>query len=122
MLHQHLFHVDGRDPQAADLEHVVHPAYVAVDALLATGVAVAADKPRPEHRRLRLLVLMPVLGGTRVALDLEDAGPGPLENLSVVVGEAKLVSGHGPTACAELDLARSVRAVDVQHLGRTDAV
>src|SRR5579859_7170178 len=63
-----------RDPQAADLDHVVRAALVPVVAALVDAIAVAAEEPLAEDRPFRLLVLRPVQREGAVALDVEVAG------------------------------------------------
>src|SRR5207244_4298357 len=71
MAHQGVLHVDRGDPQAADLEHVVHPPDVDVGAVLAALVAVAGGEPVAAHAALGLLVLVPVERRTRATAGTE---------------------------------------------------
>src|SRR5579859_1263811 len=70
VLEQSRLDLDRRDPQAADLDHVVGAALVPVVAVLVDAVAVAAEEPVAEDASLRLLVLRPVQRQRAVALDV----------------------------------------------------
>src|SRR3981081_1652951 len=48
VLDERCLDLDRRDPQAADLDHVVGPALVPVEAVIVDAVAVAAEEPLPE--------------------------------------------------------------------------
>src|SRR5919201_1119258 len=110
MVDEHVLHVDRGDPQPADLEHLVGAPDVDVGAVLAALVAVAGGEPVAAHARLRLLVLVPVEGGARVAADLEVADRRPVEHAPLLVGDAQLVSRHGEAGRTALHCARPVRA------------
>src|SRR5207253_34239 len=122
MLEQHGLDLDRRDPQAADFDHVVGTALVPVEAVAVDAVAVAGEEPLAEDGALGLLVLGPVKREGAVAFDVQVAGITRRDRLALVVEDLQFVSRHRLAARARLDLVEPVRAVDVQHLGRTDAI
>ena len=61
------FHLDGGDPDPADLEHVVAASGVPVEAVGVAAVLVSGAEPLARERSLRGLVLVPVEGHDRVA-------------------------------------------------------
>src|SRR4029453_14046386 len=67
------FHLDGRDPDPAALQHAAGAAAVPVYAGLFLVVLVPGLDPLAEERFLRLLVLVPVVRHRRVALDADVA-------------------------------------------------
>src|SRR5216684_639498 len=73
VLEQRRLDLDRRDPQSADLDHVVRAALVPVVALVVDAVAVAREKPFAEDRPLGLLVLRPIEREGAVAFDVEVA-------------------------------------------------
>src|SRR4029077_11212986 len=74
VLEQRRLDLDRRNPQAADLDHVVGSALIPVVAVAVDAVAVAGEKPVAEDAPLRLLVLRPVKRERAVALDVQVAG------------------------------------------------
>jgi hypothetical protein len=122
MLHEGVLHVHRRDPEAADLEHVVDAAHVGVGAILGALVAIAGGKPVAQHRGLALLVLVPVEGRARVAAHEQGTDARALQRGAAVIDELELVAGHGPAGGARPHVAGAIGAVDMQHLGRTDPI
>ena len=122
MLDERRLDLDRRDPQAADLDHVVGPALVPVVAVLVHAVAVAAEEPLAEDRVLGLLVLRPVERQRAVALHVQVSGLARGHGLAVRIEDLHLVAGHGLAAGSRPEVVEPVRAVDVEHLGRADAV
>src|SRR2546423_13889545 len=114
--------LDRRDPKAADLDHVVGAALLTVEAILVRAVAVPGEEPLAQDRAFRLFVLRPVKGQGAVAFDVEITGFAFLYGLALVVEDLQLIPGHGLAAGPGLDLVQPVRAIDVEHLGRADAV
>ena len=73
VLDERALDLDRRDPDAADLQHVVGAAGVPEVAVGVLVVLVAGLDPVAEERLLGLLVLVPVVGHGRVALDAQVA-------------------------------------------------
>src|SRR2546423_5838327 len=71
---------------------------------------------------LRLLVLRPVEGERAVAFHVQVAGLALRDRFSLVAEDLQLVSGDWLAARSWPHIVESVRAVDVEHLGRSDAV
>src|SRR5207237_1846623 len=82
-----------RHPLTRDLEHVVATALVREVAVSVEVVLVAGDSPLTAERRLRLLVLVPVVGATGVAADPEMAGLSSGQLGPRVVDDLRLVPG-----------------------------
>ena len=119
---QRAFHLERAHPDAADLEHVVRPAAVAVMAAGFADVFVAGPGPFALERPSRLVALVPIAV----------AGAGPahhqLPHLAIRqvrprrVDDAQLVARHRAAGRAVADIAGLVGQEDVQHLGGADAV
>src|SRR5207247_586009 len=69
-----------------------------------------------------LVVLVPVAGADRVALDQQIANLALGHDLIVVVDELRFVPWHEETARTRPDRARPVRDEDMKNLGRPDPV
>src|SRR5207244_9006259 len=80
------------------------------------------DDPVSADAALRHLVLGPVQRERAVALDVEVAGLAWLDGFAVGVEDLQLVSRHRLAAGPGSNVIDPVRAVDVQHLGRSDAI
>src|SRR5438874_4374251 len=91
MLDERRLDLHGRDPDAADLEHVVGTAREPEEAVGVLPVLVARLDPRAVERLLRLLVLVPVVGHRRVALDAQVADVTLLDGPALVVHDDRLV-------------------------------
>src|SRR3979411_1934295 len=91
---------DGRDPQAAHLDHVVRAALVPVDTVAVDSVAIAREEPLAQGRALGLLVLRPVERQRAVAFHVKVAGFTSLHGAAFVVEDLQLVTGHGFAAGA----------------------
>src|SRR5262244_477413 len=70
---ERVLHLHGRDPDAADLEHVVGAAAVPEEAVRVLVILVARLYPVTEEGGFGLFVLIPVVGHGRVALDAQVA-------------------------------------------------
>ena len=122
MLDERRLDFGRRDPLPRDLEHVVAAALVGEIAVGVDVVLVAGDVPVALERGLRLLVLVPVVGGARVTGNPEVSRLSPTELFAIVVDDLRAIAGNRCAARAALRLARVVRDEDVQHLRRTDPV
>src|SRR5437868_6735936 len=122
MLQQRRLDLNGRHPQAAHLDHVVRAPLVPVVALFVDAVAVAGEEPFAEDRALRLLVLRPVQRQRAVAFHVQVTRLAIGDRVAPVVEDLQLVAGHRFAARAGAHIMRTVGAVDMQHLGRADAV
>src|SRR5215510_1671914 len=120
--HQRRLDLDRRDPDTADLQHVVRAAAVPEVALGVLVVLVACLDPRAEERLLGLVVLVPVVGHRRVALDAQVADLAARDAMPLVVDDRELVAGHGHARRAGARTPRAIRDEDVADLGGTDAV
>src|SRR5438876_2943582 len=122
MLQQRGLDLDRRDPETADLDHVVASSLVPVEAVLVDAVSVAGEEPLAEDRAFRLLVLRPIEREGAVALDVEITGLALGHRPAFVIEDLQLVARHGLAAGAGLHVVEAVGAVDVQHLSRADSV
>ena len=122
VLEQRRLDLDRRRPQAADLDHVVGPSLVPVVAVLVDAIPIAREEPVAEDRPLGLLMLRPVQRERAVALHVEVAGIAGGHWLSFLVEDLQLVSGNRLATRSGAHVVEPVGAVDVQHLGRPDAV
>ena len=122
MLHERGLDLGRRHPLPGDFEHVVGAAFVRVVAVRVEVVLVAGDVPLAFERGLRLLVLVPVVGGARVARDPEVAGRAWPEVVPVVVHDLRAIAGDRGPARARARAAGDVRDEDVQHLRGPDPV
>src|SRR6266542_2398445 len=122
MAHEGVLHLDRRDPDAPHLQHVVGAAAVPEVAVVVLVVLVARLDPVAKERGLGLLVLVPVIGHGRVALDLQVADLALRHGPPLVVHDSCLVTRHRQPSRARPRLAGPVREEDVEDLGRADAV
>src|SRR5215211_6780224 len=111
-----------RDPEAADLDHVVRASLVPVEAFLVSPVPVAGEDPLALHSRLGLLVVAPVVGRGGIPLDREVPRLAILRGVAFLVEDLGLVTRNGCPAGAGLEGIRRVGDEDVQHLRGADAV
>src|SRR5262249_53252108 len=114
--------LERRDPDAADLEHVVGAARVSEEAVGVAHVAIAGARPRAVERREASLALVPVARARRWAAHPERALFAVAHRLAQVVQEFPVVAGAGLSRSAVAHVAVAVRDEDVEHLGRADAV
>src|SRR6185369_5799788 len=122
MREQRALDLEGRDIDAADLEHVVGASAIGEIAVLAFDVFVAAARPLAEEGRAAALAIVPVEGGAGRAGDLELADLARLDRRSRLVDEADAITGNRLPGRAVAHRAGPVRQEDVEHLGRADAV
>jgi hypothetical protein len=95
MLHEAPLDVGRRDPQPADLDHVVRAALIDEVAVGVERVAVAGVKPLAAHREAGLGALVPVVGSAAVAPDHQVARITGRHVQTLLVDEAQLVPGDG---------------------------
>ena len=122
MREKRVFHLDWRDPLASNLDHVVGPALVPIEAVLVHAVQITGDDPLAAHRLLRTGVLAPVGRGGAVASHLENPGAVVRHDIALVIDPAQVVAWHRLAGGSRPHRACAVGAIDVQHLGRSDAV
>src|SRR3989440_12019625 len=91
---QRVLDLHRRYPDAADLQHVVGAARVPEVAVGILPVLVARLDPWAVERLLRLLVLVPVVGHRRVALDAQVADLALRDRPALVVHDDRLVARH----------------------------
>src|SRR5205823_7437613 len=120
--HERGLHLDRRDPDAPDLQHVVGATAEPEVTVLVLEVLVAGLDPGTEERLLRLLVLVPVVGHDRVALDAQVPDLAGGHRPPLVVHDDRLVAGHGQARRARPRRTGAVRDEDVEDLRRADAV
>src|SRR5262249_54532529 len=114
--------LDGRDPDTADLQHVIGAAGVPEVTVLVLPILVSGLDPRTEERLLGPVVLVPVEGHRGVALDAQIADLAPRHRPAVVVHDRRLIAGHGHPRGARPNLIRTVREKDVKDLRGPDPV
>ena len=85
-------------------------------------VLVAGAGPGALEGAARLLALVPVALGMRGPAHQHLADLAVADLAAGLVDEAQLVAGHGAARGAVAQIARGVGQIDVQHLGRADAV
>src|ERR1700680_3240446 len=94
MSHQRGLHLEGRDIDAADLEHVVGAAAIGEIASGVLDILVAAAGPGPEKSLARALALVPVEGGAGRSGDLKLANFAGRRGRAVVPDQPNLVAWH----------------------------
>src|SRR5262245_2714074 len=122
MAHQRRFHLDGRDPDAADLQHVIGASAVPEVAVLVLVILVARLDPCAEERLLGLVVLVPVVRHRGVAFDAQVADLAARDRPALVVDDRELVAGYGQARRAGARPPRAVRDEDVPDLSGANAV
>src|SRR5215468_914458 len=95
MLDERRLDLGGRDPDATHLQHVVAATAVPVVAILVAIVLVASLDPRAAQRVLGLLVLVPIEGHRRIALDAQVPDRARGHRRSFLVDDRNLVTGDG---------------------------
>src|SRR5712691_5087749 len=122
VLHQRRLDLDRRGPEPAHLDHVVGATLVPVEALRIDAVAIAGEEPFSEHRPLRLLVLGPIKRECAVAFDIQVSRLPRRNGLALVVEDLQLVTGDRLAAGTGPNVVEPVGTIDVEQLGRADAV
>ena len=122
MLHQSRLDLEGADPDAADLQHVVGAAGVGEASIGVADVFVAASHPRALEGLARPGPVAPVHERRRGPPDVQVARLAVRNGASVLGAEFDLVAPHRPAGRAVAHLVGAVGDEDVQHLGRTDPI
>ena len=116
---QHLFDLGRRHPEAGDLEHLVVPADVPEDPVLALVDHVPGVEPFAAEGLLGLLVPVPVAARDAVALDHQDALFARRDVLPQLVDDPGLVAPNRLSQAARAAQPRRGSHVPLQRLGRT---
>src|SRR5215469_4089374 len=122
MLQQSALNLHRAYPHALDLHHVVGAADIPVIATRIAVVLIARAQPVTLDGFFRLLMLIPVSGANRIALDKQIADLAIGHRLSGLVDDASLVSVEDLTARAGPSGAGTVGNEHVQSFGRADRV
>src|SRR5437868_15452965 len=93
VFHQDVLDLDGRDPQPPDLDHVVGPALVPVEAVPVGPVAVAGGEVLADQRAPAAVAMVPVARKGTVALDRQLAELPGLDGPPVVAPAAVRAAG-----------------------------
>src|SRR5207237_1459412 len=117
-----LLDLQGRDPEALDLEQVVAAPLEPVVAFRVAPVEVARAHPPASHRRGGLLRLLPVARARTLPPDEKAARARAFDLAARVIQELRLVAGDFAPAAPRPYVFAPVREEHVQHLGRADAV
>src|SRR5579871_6062159 len=108
MRDQRLLDLEGRNPDASDLEHVVDASAVDEAPARLAFVLVAGSRPRALERRAAALALVPVIRGGGGALDQEFADLAGADIAARIVDYADLIPGHGDARGAVINGAAAV--------------
>src|ERR1019366_4893741 len=122
VLHQRRLDLEGRDPDAAHLEHVVAAPGIGVVAVGVARILVAALGPAALEGLARALAVAPVHECRAGTPDVEIADLAVGDGPAVFAAQLDLVALDRLAGGAVANIARPVRDEDMQHLGRADAV
>src|SRR5579883_2299182 len=114
--------LDGRNPLAADLEHVVRAPGVPVVAIGILVILIAGMNPVPGDGIFGLLMLVPIIGRDAVPANQQIANLALLHRVAVLIGNQGLVAGNQLAGAAGTDLVGPIADKDMQNLGAADAV
>ena len=108
VVHQASLHLERRDVNAADLEHVVAAAAIGVKPVSIDRVFVATARPFAGKCGFGFTAVVPVHDGRAGAVDLQLADLADAARLAVVAHNAQRVAGHGLAGGAVAHLAGPV--------------
>ena len=122
MLHQGIFNLDGTDPQALDLHHVIGAADVPVIAIGIAIVLITGAQPMSLDGVFGFFMLVPVAGPDRVTLNKKVANLTVRNRLALFIHDAGLITFQNLSTGARAHRSRTVGDEHVQRLGRADGV
>src|SRR6185437_15814282 len=106
----------------ADLQHVVAAPRIDVVAVGVLRIFVAAARPVAEEGTAALRAIVPVGGGVRRSGDLQFTLHAAGDRVAGLIDDPQFVTRHRLAGSAIANVVGAIGQVDVQHLGRADAV
>src|SRR5205823_974627 len=104
---ERILHFDGRDPDAANFQHIVASTAVP-EVVLVLVVFVTRLDPRPEERVLRLLVAIPIVRHRRVPLDAKISDLPARHGPTSLIDDNGLISGDRRAGGSRLHMPRTI--------------
>jgi hypothetical protein len=115
-------HFERRNPDAADLEHVVRAPAIGVAGVSIASIFVAGARPLALECRTALDPLVPIAVARRGTAHIEFADLAVRNRLHPVVEQPQFIAGHRLARRAIDDVAGRIGEEDMQHFGRADAI